>query len=203
MLPGPRLDGARLWISACEGRHQDYMWLWGRTGFGKLEQFQFIPSSKYHGECVFVRGTSVQMTSALFFWNTIFFQRRVPLLSGKSLPDAEYIPIWKYQFGCFKFSMLCAFRLLPLSLWLWKGICGSSETHSENLQRPQQTLSKDGVLAGAVWKRKGTSPLIHSFMIHLVFGIWKSAAVCLWEDSEMAEKLAVGEMRKIPIWENL
>lgn len=56
-----------------------------------LEQFKFISSSKHHGECVFVRGTSVQMTSALLFSNTIFFQRRVPLLSGKSLPDAEYI----------------------------------------------------------------------------------------------------------------
>lgn len=80
---------------------------------------------------------------------------------------------------CVRQRSMCAndFSLVLLKHNLLSKMCPSFEWKviAEN-------LSKDGVLAGAVWKRKGSSPLRHLFMIHLVFGIWKSAAVCLRED---------------------
>lgn len=74
---------------------------------------------------IFVHYTRVCARRRKFFpfcssENTIFFQKHVPLLYGKSLPDAEYITMWMYVNF---YLLLCSSKLLSLPLWYWKGIC--------------------------------------------------------------------------------
>lgn len=158
------------------------MWLWDRSSFQKLEQLQFIRLPNILASVcvasVCSSGTSVQMTSASFFWNTIFFQRRVPLLSGKSLPDAASITIWKYEFVFFNFQCF-----VPLGFSHFPSDCEKEsvghQKHTQRTFRPQQTLSQDGVLAGAVCKSEiGTFSYIYLGFIQFLESGNQQLCVC-------------------------